>query len=252
MTDHNEDYRKKEGTDQERFIKTLAVSLRKPGSLNGLDASVNVKLVNFGGVSNYVSLTNLPVVHKYLKLDGDVMDTYNRMTTDFGVKMHVLSEEYYVDQANRRAVLEDKDSELIFELKPRVDGKLTSLDLTKLTDAELATITGSRGKEQGQHADHKRSMPQPECIVGDNKPVTTQRKAVALLKGGSALEQGELLTGMRLKLAKKFTKNPHAFMKDINKTAIKDTWTGKNRKGETVSTQVVVRFSRPFTREDFL
>ena len=255
ITDNNEDYRKKEGTNQERFIKTLAVSLQKK-QLNGLDKSVKVKFRNFGGVSNYVSLTNLKGVSDYLKYD-DVMDLYEEMPTHFGCKLHVLSAGYYVDHKNKRAVLVDKDSELIFELKPRVDGKLTVLDLATLTDAKLATITECQGKETGQHADHKRSMPQPEFVVGDNEPVTTQKKAVALLKGGNALEKGEFLTDMRLKLAKEFTKNPHAFMKDINTTAITDTWKGraghwKSKNSKIVATQVVVRFSRPFTREDFL
>ena len=62
------------------------------------------------------------------------------------------------------------------------------------------------------------------------------------------------MTDMRLKLAKEFKKNPHAFMKDINTTAIKDTWRGKTARGKdapVISTEVAVRFSRPFTREDF-
>ena len=250
ITDRNDDYRKKEGTDQERFIKTS-------GSLKGLDeSSVKVKFRNFGGVSNYVSLTNLVGVHKYLKMDGDVMDTYDKMTTTFGAKLHPLSDGYFADHQNRRELVADKDSELIFELKPRVNGKLTVLDLATLTDAKLATITVCQGKETGQHASYAASMPQPEFVVGDNEPVTTQKEAVALLKGGGN-EKSELLTDMRLKLAKEFTKDPHAFMEDINSTAIKDTWTGrvghwKSKNSKIVATQVVVRFSRPFTREDFL
>ena len=257
ITDRNEDYRKKEGTNQERFIKTLAVSLQKPGSLKGLDeSSVKVKFRNFGGVSNYVSLTNLKGVSDYLKYD-DVMDLYDNITTNFGVKLHVLSAGYYVDRKNKRAVVADKDAELIFELKPRVEGKLAVLDLAKLTDAKLATITCVRGKETGQHASHAASMPQPEFVVGDNEPVTTQKEAVKLLKGGNDHEKAELLTDMRLKLAKEFTKDPHAFMKDINTTAITDTWKGrvghwKSKNSKIVATQVVVRFGRPFTREDFL
>ena len=258
MTDYNEDYRTKEGTDQERFVKLMAVLVqKKQDSLKGLNERVKVKLRNFGGEVNYVSLKYLPGVHKYLKLPGDFMDTYDLITGSFGASMHVLSTGYFVDQKYRRAVLSDDDSELIFVMRPRVEGVLAVLDLATLTDAKLATITQCRGKETGQHASHKASVPQVEYVIGDSEPLTSQKEAVPTLKGGRNDKKQTFLKDMRSKLAKEFTKNPHAFMKDINTTAIKDTWTGTqghwmSKDSKIVSTQVIVRFSRPFTREDFL
>ena len=97
-------------------------------------------------------------------------------------------------------------------------------------------------------------MPQVEYVIGDSEPLTSQKEAVPTLKGGRNDKKQTFLKDMRSKLAKEFTKNPHAFMKDINTTAIKDTWRGKTARGRdapVISTEVAVRFSRPFTREDF-
>ena len=254
IKEHNKDYRAEEGTEQERFVKVVALSLKKKkDSLKNLDARVKVKLCDYGTGHKYISVTHPKGLSEYLKYD-DVMDLLDRMTTVFGCILHSLSSGYFGDDRNRRDLLSDDNSELIFIMKTRVNGKLTVLDLATLTDAKLATITGCRGKEQGQHAAKVKSLPQVEFVVGDNEPLTSQREAVALLKGGANVEKGQLLKDMRLKIAKEFKKNPHAFMKDINTTAIKDTWTGTTGRGknaQVISTQVVIRFSRPFTREDF-
>ena len=225
----------------------MAVLVQKPDSLKGLDARVKVKLrkfVNDGTGDTYASLTCLPGVSAYLKM-GDFMCLYDKITTEYGGILNPYSTGYFVDQQNIRALLLSNGAELIFKLKPRVDGVPTVIDLATLTDAKLATITQCRGKEMSQHAAKVKSMPQVEYATSEGS-ATTMTSAKSLIKGGVGAAKGKFLTGMRLKLAKEFRKNPHAFMKDISTTAIKDTWTGKKN-----STQIAVRFSRPFTREDF-
>ena len=70
IKEHNKDYRAEEGTEQERFVKVVALSLKKKkDSLKNLDARVKVKLIDYGTGYKYISVTHPKGLSEYLKYD---------------------------------------------------------------------------------------------------------------------------------------------------------------------------------------